>query len=224
MVLISSKNQSRSSGFTLVELLVAIALFSILVAIAAGGFVRALRTEREVASMMSAESNISIALEEMTREMRTGYLFCHDPGSNAQSDACGGVSQQLGGDNVVITDCTSDNAAVPTWTCRNGVEFYNASHDKIDYVLRDGVLERGDSSENGGALSPLTSSNVSTTYLNFTLFGNLETDPQSNATDTWNPRVTIAVGVEPNDNTVSWSAANLETSVSGRAFDSAPQQ
>jgi prepilin-type N-terminal cleavage/methylation domain-containing protein len=196
MVLISQKNQRRISGFTLVELLVAIALFSILVSIAAGGFVRALRSEREVSSMMSAESNISIALEEMTREMRTGYLFCHDIGSTSPSPSC---------------SCSSPTGQ-PPWTCQS-LEFYNVAGEKIDYVLQDGVLERSDGAENGGALTPLTSSNVSTTYLGFTLFGNLETD-------TWNPRITVAVSVEPSDSTISWSAANLETTVSARTFDS----
>ena len=64
------------------ELLVAVALFSILMSIAAGGFVRALRSEREVSAMMAAESNVNLALEQMAREMRTGYLFCHDPGAD----------------------------------------------------------------------------------------------------------------------------------------------
>jgi hypothetical protein len=59
------------------------------------------------------------------------------------------------------------------------------------------------------------SGNVSTKYLSFTIFGNLETDY-------WNPRITIAVSVEPNDNTVSWPTANLETTVSARSFDSVP--
>ena len=68
--------RTQPAGFTLVELLVTIALFSIIVSIAAGGFVRALRSEREVSAMILSESNVSIALEEMTREMRTGYLFC----------------------------------------------------------------------------------------------------------------------------------------------------
>ena len=83
MIILSLQNNRarHTKGFTLVELLVAMALFSILMAIAAGGFVRALRSEREVSAMMAAESNVKLALEQMAREMRTGYLFCHDPGS-----------------------------------------------------------------------------------------------------------------------------------------------
>ncbi len=186
------------SGFTLVELLVAVALFSILMSIAAGGFVRALRSEREVSAMMAAESNVNLALEQMAREMRTGYLFCHDPGSDAASPVC---------------QCTSNlEQPVPTWTC-SSIEFYNANGEKVDYSLNaSNVLERADSAENDGVPEPLTSDNVSITNLSFTIFGNLEGDH-------WNPRVTVAIGVEPNDNTVSWSTANLETTISARSID-----
>jgi len=204
-----NNHNHKSSGFTLVELMVAIALFSILVSMAAGGFVRALRSERQVAAMMAAESNISLAMEEMTREIRTGYLFCHDPGSGQPSGACSAVYPSG------ITMCTSDNAPTPTWTCPNGLEFYNANGDKVDYVLTNGILERSDNSENGGALTALTSANIDVTYLTFTLFGNLETD-------SWNPRVTISASVEPNDNTVTWSTANLEATVSARSIDRPP--
>lgn len=62
-------------GFTIVELLVAISLFVIAVSVAVGGFVRALRTQRQLISLISANSNASLAIEQMAREMRTGSGF-----------------------------------------------------------------------------------------------------------------------------------------------------
>lgn len=62
-------------GFTLIELLVAVSLFSIAVSIAAGGFVRALRTQRQLIALISANSSASLAIEQMAREMRTGFGF-----------------------------------------------------------------------------------------------------------------------------------------------------
>ena len=59
----------------MIELLVAIGLFSVIVAIAVGGFVRALRTERQVTGLLAANSNVSLAVEQMAREIRTGYDF-----------------------------------------------------------------------------------------------------------------------------------------------------
>ena len=65
----------NSRGFTIVELLVAMGLFVILIGIATGGFVRALRTQRAVVALMAANDNASLTLEQMAREMRTGYNF-----------------------------------------------------------------------------------------------------------------------------------------------------
>ena len=63
------------NGFTLIELLVAMTLFLILVGIAVGGFIRALRTQRTIVGLMAANDNASLTLEQMAREMRTGYHF-----------------------------------------------------------------------------------------------------------------------------------------------------
>lgn len=69
------KSLKNRKGFTLVELLVAITLFSIAVSVAVGGFVRALRTQRQLIGLISANSNASLAIEEMARELRTSRNF-----------------------------------------------------------------------------------------------------------------------------------------------------
>lgn len=204
------EDRDRASGFTLVELLVTIALFSILVSIAAGGFVRAMRSEREVSAMMFTESNVSVTLEEMTRELRTGYLFCDSPGSTVGSPKEAPECQSW----------CSISSSGSIWTCSGGIEFYNANGEHVEYFLGTSnnpeaptstILYRYDN----GTTTPLTSGNVSITNLSFTLLGNSENDQ-------WNPRITIAVGAEPNDSTVSWTTANLETTVSARAIDCVP--
>jgi len=62
-------------GFTLVELLVAMGLFVIFITIASGGFIRALRTQRNIVALIAANENTSLALEQMAREIRTGSNF-----------------------------------------------------------------------------------------------------------------------------------------------------
>ena len=174
------KNSSLSRGFTLVELLVTIALFSILVSIAVGGFVRALRTERDVSGMMSTESNASIALEEMTREMRTGYLFT--------PLSCTGAQQPL--------------------SCA-GIQFFNANGQQVTYARgANGALTRTTTSS-----EPLMGGNVSTTFLSFTIFG----DVNGNDTTHWPPRVTIDLGVAPSSTNLP-SVINLQTTVSARGI------
>ena len=59
----------------MIELLVAVALFAIVVSIASGTFVQALRTQRQMVALMAANDNASLALEQMVREIRTGREF-----------------------------------------------------------------------------------------------------------------------------------------------------
>ncbi len=65
----------RRAGFTLVELLVAMTLFTIVVSVAVGGFVRALRIQRQLSAFVAANGNVSLAMEQIAREIRTGRDF-----------------------------------------------------------------------------------------------------------------------------------------------------
>ncbi len=69
------KDISRATGFTLIEVLVAIMLFSFVIAIAMGIFFNALRGQRSALALMAANDNAESALEQMAREMRTGNSF-----------------------------------------------------------------------------------------------------------------------------------------------------
>ena len=69
----------KREGFTIVELVVAMGIFVVVTAVAVGAFTQALRSERRLTSMMSVDSNASAALEQMAREMRTGYNFSYVP-------------------------------------------------------------------------------------------------------------------------------------------------
>lgn len=81
-------NLKRLLGFTLIELLIAVSLFSIAVAISVGGFVRALRTQRQLIALISANSSASLAIEQMARAIRTGYSFeCDDGGGTGACDS-----------------------------------------------------------------------------------------------------------------------------------------
>ncbi len=55
--------------------MVAMSLFVIVVGIASGVFIRSLRTQRSLVSLMAANDNASQTLEQMTREIRTGAAF-----------------------------------------------------------------------------------------------------------------------------------------------------
>ncbi|MBI3046374.1 MAG: prepilin-type N-terminal cleavage/methylation domain-containing protein [Candidatus Harrisonbacteria bacterium] len=91
----------KNSGFTIVELLVAITLFSVIVAIATGTFIQALRTQRGAAGLIAANSNASLAIEQISREIRTGRAFSLSGGvlnfTNAKEQA---VSYRLNNESI----------------------------------------------------------------------------------------------------------------------------
>lgn len=62
-------------GFTLAELLVALGVFAFVVALASAIFIRAIKNERRLIIVMNMTSDLSSALEQMAREIRTGFLF-----------------------------------------------------------------------------------------------------------------------------------------------------
>lgn len=72
-------------GYTMIELLVAIGIFSVVTAIAVGGFAQALKTHRQALSIMAANGNLSNALEQMIREIRTGRNFSVGAGDSSLS-------------------------------------------------------------------------------------------------------------------------------------------
>lgn len=59
-------------GYTLIEMMVAISVFIIVVSIAVGAYVNSLRSQRAALFLMAVNDNVSLTIEQMTREMRVG--------------------------------------------------------------------------------------------------------------------------------------------------------
>ncbi len=95
---IFSKNRR---GFTLLELMVALGIFSVVMLIAVDGFVRSLRTQRQASAFSFVNSNLSTVIEQMAKEIRTGKNFC------ANGILCGSSSQLsfVNANNKTVTYC-----------------------------------------------------------------------------------------------------------------------
>lgn len=66
---------SNKKGFTVVELIVAMGVFVVIVTIAVGVFVGSVRNQRLLTELMAVNNNAGGVLEQMAREIRTGYRF-----------------------------------------------------------------------------------------------------------------------------------------------------
>ena len=65
----------RSRGFTLIEIIVSLAIFSIVATVALGALVKIISTNKKAQSLQSSLTNLSFGLESMSRELRAGTRY-----------------------------------------------------------------------------------------------------------------------------------------------------
>ena len=100
--MIISRAQPNVSGFTLIEMLVALSLFTIVVTIAVGSFLSLIGASKGVQGQQSVMTTLTFVLDSMTREMRTGTNYwC---GSRAALQTPAAVSATQDCENSVVTD------------------------------------------------------------------------------------------------------------------------
>jgi len=135
----------NNKGFTMVELLVAIASFIIIISIAVGGFSGALRSQRQSIALLNANYNSSLVLEQMAREIRTGMNFCDQNQNSCSSPVDGGEIST------------------------NELYFTNAYGQNVVYRLNNFGIEK--SIDGGTSFKKITADDVIVDYLRFILNG-----------------------------------------------------
>ena len=69
----------KQSGFTLIEMIVSLGVFSVVITIAVGALLVLIATNQQLQAEQSVMTNLSFALDSMTREIRTGTnYYCVD--------------------------------------------------------------------------------------------------------------------------------------------------
>ena len=137
-------------GFTLVELMVSITIFSLIVGATAGIFISSSRTQRQALISREALDNLSYTLEYMSRSLRM-----------ANKDLDGGC---LG---VGYNYLSTHNG--------HGIKFLNYNNECQEFFL-DTSDKRLKESKNGAAPLPLTSEGLTIKSCNFSLSGERQDD------------------------------------------------
>ena len=160
------KHAKKQQGFTLVELIVAMSLFSIIVVVISGIFMQTVKFQKIVANRAAAIDNLGLAMEEMARAIRTGVFF-------DQLEE-GGSLASVG--SLTFTDY------------RKQVIIYSLGLEDS----RNRVMKKVVSSDQENYDLPITSSNIEITDLKFILQGkNKAAVGQGN--DNIPPRITISM-------------------------------
>lgn len=207
-----NRRDASRQGITLVEFLVAFGIFTILIGIAGGSFVRSMRVQRTTLQLMAVNDNMGVTIEQMMREMRTGYRFCT---KNLQLD-----------DPRFTAQC----AALE----ESEIQFVTAENVLTRYRLKDGALQKGVGlvswdplagnpcgtesefdAENGICYRNITADNILVTSAHF--------EPRyNNAGDGYPPRVMLGFTVTSNDPQVQAmvNPITIQTTVSARCGES----
>ncbi len=115
----------KQKGFTLVEMVVSVALFSTAITIAVGALLVLISSNQQLQQEQSVMTNLSFALDSMTREIRTGTHYFCDSRPNKNS----------GPDKIFLDATNLDSLALNTQDCANG---NNSSRDFHGVAFREG--------------------------------------------------------------------------------------
>lgn len=114
--------RQHSYGFTLIEMIVSLGVFSVIVTMSVGSLLALIAGNQRLQGEQSIMTNLSFALDSMTREIRTGYFY-----------VCAGVSNA----NVSVTDL-EPNVNPPPKIFADGDD-----HERLDKSTKDCASGRG---------------------------------------------------------------------------------
>ncbi len=190
-------------GFTLVEVLVALSLFTVVVTMAVGTLLVLIDANTRQQYVQSVVTNISFALDSMTRDIRTGYhYYCiNGLGDNAQATGENTRDCPAGGDSLVITE-SGDSLTRGKGSNRIAYR-YNAGDKSIERRLgTTGVWQR------------LTAPEVKINTLDFIITGT-DTLPS----DESSPTVTIFIEGKAGETSEIDTSFQMQTTVTQQLLD-----
>lgn len=191
--------QTNQSGFTLLEMLVSLALFTIVITMSVGSLLVLIDANAKARNMQALMTNLAFALDSMTRDIRTGYDYScdKDHGEGQTSDCPSSPS----------TDGFSFTESGNSLTVGLG-------NNRIAYQLQNNRIQRNLA---GSGWQPITSEDIEITELSFYVSG--AADELFADGDTEPPTVTIFVSGEAGDVEVSQTSFSLQTTVVQRRED-----
>jgi len=201
------KSVTPTAGFSLIEVLVSLSIFTIVVTISVGSLMMLVEANARTRSIHAAMTNLSFTLDSMTREIRTGTdYFC----SSGSVPTTGFSTQDCGANEFTAGTALFINEGGQSLTSGKG-------SSRIGYRLNAGAIERrlGDPSTIGVDWIPVTDTNVTISSLNFYVWGS---DPHSVGVDINAPIVSIYISGYVTKRGVS-EEFNIQTSVTQLLLD-----
>lgn len=192
-------------GFTLIELMVSITIFSIVMLISVGALLAIVDANRKAQSLKSVMNNLNFALENMSRNIRVGTNYYCKPYQ------LGDDPPSVPSDITTTKDCSgSDGGVLFAFEGSNGDR--NDQNDQIVYRLNGTSIER--STDSGSTFTAITAPEVQLTNFRFYVVGS---DPLTLG-NTIQPRVVMTIQGKAGAGK-SQTEFNVQASVSQRLID-----
>jgi len=186
--------QRNNGGFTMIELLVAMSVFTVIVAVTSGIFISSLRSHRTSVALISANSDAQLTLDQMTRMIRKGV------GRTFSVDSAAGSGTM-----------TDPGLKCLKFKYANDYITYRWNRSKFSLEWNVGINDYADCADNSEDLfSGIISENLRVDFANFRVDKSLSRDY---------PKVTILLRVGTKNTQISSSKTpftNLQITVSPR--------
>lgn len=190
MSLLKTKNKK---GFTLVELVIAITLFTLITTIALGSILAIFDANRRARSMRTVVDNLNLAIESMSRNIKFGTNYFCGINSNMNS----------------VRDCPGGGNHISV-TFEEGLDVY-----RYIYGWQGGINDPIRRSSDGGlTYTNITSADTRIQEMRFFVFG---TD--SGSINTEQPVVLVVIRGYVGDRPTAQSSFNIQTLMSQRKLD-----
>ncbi|OHA79377.1 MAG: hypothetical protein A2747_02990 [Candidatus Yonathbacteria bacterium RIFCSPHIGHO2_01_FULL_44_41] len=183
-------SKKNLGGFTLVEMTVSIGLFTIVLFIATSAFLSIVNADRKSRAVRIATDNLNLALEDMSRRIKTGLDY-----------HCGAV------DTATPADCQNGDGTL-YFTGQDGL--------RIKYTSSGGAILRRIAPEVADTLT--TAPEINITNLKFFVNGSLPYGTGA-GNDKLQPVVTIVVDGELASGSSSQTKFKIQTTVAQRLYD-----
>ncbi len=185
------------AGFTLVEMIIAFGVFAVVMVIAVGSLISLVEANHKAQTLKTVVNNLHFALENMSRNIRTGSRY-----------HCGS------GSILVPTDCPTTPKSELVFRARDG--------SYLIYELVSGAIMRSKSDDGGvlldpGNFIPITAPEITVDTLNFYVSG-AEEDEKGKGNQE-QPRVLLVVKGSMKGKSKVISRFDIQTLISQRSLD-----
>ncbi|MBL7045236.1 MAG: type II secretion system protein [Parcubacteria group bacterium] len=196
----SKKNKTINSkrGFSLIEMLVATALFSAVMLIGVGSLLALIDANKKAQALNSVMNNLNFAIESMSRKMRVGTTYHCEFSNNIPPPNINQSKDCTGGGKLLAFE---PSGGTP-----------DDSSDQIVYRINGTRIEKSESGGTPGSFINITASEVTIDDLSFYVDG-------TSSSDNLQPRIVMIISGSAGVKEKIKTEFNLQTMVSQRVLD-----